>query len=179
MDQKFDAVSFLGRLAYIIMCVEQFLVALYPDRDWTVLSEKLWLCTRLDLVEWTSMFAGVLPDVLMHADYDQEYSEIAITKEEYLTLRLLYSGITEGREDDPADPVSYMIAIPYELASWYDGTSFGRGEKSYLFIEEAESTLQRYGIPLPDHTKVLFSSIETFHGWGNPFDGTCLSIVLH
>lgn len=61
----------------------------------------------------------------------------------------------------------------------YEGTSFGKGTESYEYIEEAESMLQKYGIPLPDHTKVAFSSIKEFCGWGNPFDGTCLSIILH
>ena len=49
MESKFDSVSFTGRLAYIIMCVEKFLVTMYPNRDWTLLTEKMWLGTSLSL----------------------------------------------------------------------------------------------------------------------------------
>lgn len=41
MDNRFDSVSMNGRMAYVIMCVEAFLVSEYPDRDWTFLSEKM------------------------------------------------------------------------------------------------------------------------------------------
>lgn len=180
MEEKFGSVSFFGRLAYIIMCVERFLVSLYPDRDWTLVSEKMWLGTTTSLDAWNGMFSGVLPDVVMHADYDTEYNDPwAITKEEFLSLKELYTGITEGLEDDPSDPVSYMIFKPFDLTTRYEGTSFGKGEESYEYIEEAESMLQKYGIPLPDHTKVAFSSIKEFYGWGNYFDGRFLSIILH
>ena len=96
-----------------------------------------------------------------------------------MKLKQLYSGITEGREWDPADPVSYLLSIPYEMLSWYEGTNFGKGDESYRFIEDAESMLQQFGIPLPDHSKVSFSSIDDLCGWGNYFDGSFLSIVLH
>ena len=122
---------------------------------------------------------GVVPHNVLHSDYDLEYEEDDITKEEYLALKRLYLGVTEGREDDPTAPVSYMIDIPFSMTSDYEGTSFGKGTESYEYIEQAESMLKKHGIPFPDHTKVFFSSIKEFYGWGDYFDGSFLSIILH
>ena len=179
MLRNFESVSFFGRLAYIIMCVERFLVTMHPDRDWTLLAEKLWLGTSMSLDQWNDLMCAVVPHNILHSDYDLDYGDDDITREEYLTLKKLYSGISKGKEGDPTDSVSYMIDIPHDMTMWYEGTSFGKGVESYEYIEEAESMLQKYGIPLPDHTKVAFSSIKEFYGWGNYFDGRFLSIVLN
>ena len=37
----FYSITMTGRLCYIFMCIERYLVTLYPDRDWTPISKSL------------------------------------------------------------------------------------------------------------------------------------------
>ncbi len=45
-DKRFDNITMNGRMCYIFMCIERYLLALYPDRDWTPVAKRMW--------QWTS-----------------------------------------------------------------------------------------------------------------------------
>ena len=72
-----------------------------------------------------------------------------------------------------------MLNKPFELAMVYEGMVIGDGKESLKIIADTEMVLDRHGIPLPDHSKVLFSSIAERNGWGNDFDGRFLSRILN
>lgn len=42
MSGKLENISMMGRMAYVIMCVEKYLLNKYPNRNWKLLSEILW-----------------------------------------------------------------------------------------------------------------------------------------
>lgn len=179
MNNKLCNVSMIGRMAYTIMCVEQFLSNQYPDKDWTLISQAMWKATSTNWGEWPEYYAIFIPSVLF--EYDSFCDEIAesITENEYKMLLDIYSNITEGIEDDPDDEVSFILNLPFEMAMVYEGTTIGDGIESFNIISNAESILNKHNIPLPDYNKVLFSSFDEFDGWGNSFDGRYLSIILN
>jgi len=180
MDKRFDSVSMNGRMAYVIMCVESFLVTQYPEKNWRFVGQKLWKATSTNWGDWPNEFSAIIPDVLLQYDkYDSEELGESITEDEFLSLKLLYSDISEGNEDDPSDEVNYMLNKPYELAMAYEGTVIGNGQESIDIITKTETVLKKHGIPLPDYTKVLFSSRNERNGWGDDFDGSYLSITLN
>jgi len=41
-DTRFENISMTGRLCYVFMCIERYLLTLYPDKDWTVVARKMW-----------------------------------------------------------------------------------------------------------------------------------------
>ena len=47
MNTELNLISMNGRMAYVIMCVERFLVAVYPERDWKPLARTMW---KADLI---------------------------------------------------------------------------------------------------------------------------------
>lgn len=180
MDNKFNTVSMNGRMAYVIMCVEAFLKVRYPERDWSLVSEVMWEATSTNWGDWPEKYSSILPDVLLQYDrYDSEELGESLSKAEYITLRALYAGITNGIEDDPTDEVNYMLNKPYEMAMVYEGTVIGNGEESLAIISNAEHVLKKYNIPVPNYEKVKFSSSQELNGWGNDFDGRPLSIILN
>ena len=180
MKPKLAQVSMNGRMAYTIMCVEAFLVNQYPERDWRLIAQKMWEATTTNWGDWPIMYLCYLPDVILEDDdYDSDYFGPYITLQEYQQLKDFYSNITEGREDDPADPVAYMLNKPFEMAMIYEGTGIGDGHESFEIIDEAEQILLEHSIPLPDHNLVKFSPASEFNGWGYNFDGTHLSIILN
>ena len=179
MSNKLFTVSMNGRMAYTIMCVEAFLKTIYPEKDWTLISEKMWKATSTNWGDWPEEYSTIIPDVLLQYDeYDNEDLGDCITEKEFTALKNLYYGITDGLEDDMADEVNYMLNKPYEIAMVYEGTVIGDGQESFDIISNAEAVLKKHDIPLPDYRKVLFSSADEKNGWGNDFDGRHLSIIL-
>lgn len=178
MDKNLLSVSMNGRMAYTIMCVETFLKSLYPDRDWSIISQAMWEATSTNWGDWPYKFSSYIPDVLLQ--YDEYADDLAesFSESDYHQLIALYKGITEGSEDDPADEVNYMLNLPYEMAMVYEGTIIGDGKESLDIIARAEAVLLEHNLPLPDYHSVLFSSAQELNGWGNDFDGTRLSIIL-
>ena len=45
----FEEVSFVGRIAYGIMCAEEYLTQQYPCKNWILVFESFWKITNLDL----------------------------------------------------------------------------------------------------------------------------------
>ena len=179
MKNKLYSVSMNGRMAYTIMCVEAYLQAKYPEKDWTIVSEIMWKATSTNWGNWVDEFSIIIPDVFMqYKNYDIEEMGYYLNKNQFLELRKLYKGITTGLEDNPEDEVNYMLNKPYEMAMVYEGTVIGDGQESFDIISNAEAILNKYKITLPDYKKVLFSSKEELNGWGNDFDGKYLSIIL-
>ena len=179
MDTRFNAISMNGRMAYVIMCVEKYLTSAYPNRDWTLLAEKLWAATSTNWSDWPEMYSNYIPDVLFQYDsYDKELSS-GMTLSEYTEIENLYHGITEGREDDSEDSVNFILNKPFEMASVYEGTIIGDGSESLGIISETESILLKHNISLPDYHSVAFSKFTERNGWGNDFDGRKLSIILN
>ena len=179
MNDRFQAISMNGRMAYVIMCVEAYLMSEYPDKEWAFLAEHMWKATSMNWGDWPEEYSTCIPDVILQYDeYDSEEFGDYLTETDFYTLRSLYSGITEGVEDCPEDEVNYMLNKPYEMAMVYEGTVIGDGKESLDIIADVESVLSRRGISPPDYTKVRFSSGEELNGWGNNFDGRFLSIIL-
>lgn len=179
MKNKLNSVSMNGRMAYTIMCVEAFLKARYPEKDWGFVSEKMWRATSTNWGDWPVEYSTIIPDVFLQYDeYNREELGDCLTEETFNGLKKLYSDITEGLEDDPSDEVNFMLNKPYEMAMIYEGTVIGDGQESFDIITSAETVLKEHDIPLPDYRKVLFSSRDEKNGWGNDFDGRYLSIIL-
>ena len=168
-----------GRMAYVIMCVEAYLKNVYPDRDWKLVASAMWKATNNNWGDWTDLYCGFIPEVLCQYDnYDEDDLGSSYTEAEFNTLKNLYSGITEGREDDPTDELNYVLNKPLEMAMVYEGTGIGDGSESVEIINSLEEILIKHQIVLPDYNKISFSSIEELNGWGNDFDGEFLSIIL-
>ena len=168
-----------GRMAYIVMCIEKYLIIKYPDRDWRTLSKVLWKSTSMNWGDWAELYSNYIPDVILQYDaYDSDEFADYIDENTFSFIKALYSGITSGNEDAPTDIVNTLLNLPHEMAMVYEGTTIGDGQESLSIIEHAEAILLSQDIELPDYTKVLFSKTSERNDWGNDFDGSYLSIIL-
>jgi len=68
-----EGVSMNGRMAYAIMCLESYVLAKYPDRDWKAVFEKLWEATG-DVYwdTWSCWVNDMLPECLFEFPSYQE-----------------------------------------------------------------------------------------------------------
>ena len=71
------------------------------------------------------------------------------------------------------------MTIPAKISMVYSYTVIpGIGRESIKLVEEAIKILKENGIELPDPDTVSFSRFSEKDGWGEPFDGKRLSIIL-
>lgn len=180
MNNKFENISMMGRMAYVVMCVEKYLTEKYPKRDWNPISKVMWKATSMDWATWSDIYSAFIPEVLLEYDeYLEDEFRGIMDEKTYRTLLVLYEEITDGSEDNPEDEVNYLLNKPFEMAMVYEGTKIGNGEESYEIIDETEHILKINNIQLPDEEKVAFSKASERNGWGNYFNGEFLSIILH
>lgn len=165
-------VSMNGRMAYGIMCFEKFVIEKYSSKDWNILVKQLWCATSEFWDNWSEKTMEYIPEYLFEFE-DFESSEFEyITKEEYLKLNDLLKGID--------DKVNQLLLKLLEIEEVYSYTCIpGYGEESLKILKDIARMLEKENIPLPDPKLVEFSKFSEKNGWGEPFDGTKLSIILN
>lgn len=175
----FKTISMNGRMAYSILCVEQYLLSRYPQKDWSPLSEKMWAVTSMSWDEWAETFMEVIPQYLFEFGCYEESDFEFLNKSEYDLFRALYDGVSDGKYEDATDSVNRLLLGLYQMEEVYSYSSIpGYGQESIELIKATQDILMVDDVSLPDVDEVSFSSFEEREGWGNPFDGVKLSRIL-
>ncbi len=170
--KDFNEISMNGRMAYLILCVESYVKAVYPDKDWTVLSQWMWNATSEYWDEWDSKFMEIIPEFLFECDSYEESDFECISEDEYEYFTSLFDGLS--------DEFNNLMLKLHELQQVYCYESIpGRGTDASKIIVEACNILEHNDIVLPDPEKIAFSRFLEKDGWGNDFDGTELSLILN
>ena len=162
MGKRFENITIIGRLCYIFMCMERYLLALYPDRDWTLVAKKMWQCPEAEKwwdSEWGAYY-GIKPESIIKFKYDDDGSWHWITREEYEQAAALYAGLTDGK---PEDEICHVLRIPFDMFNACDGHDYDNEaaeEITISAINEIESILKEHDISLPDLSLVAEYSPE-------------------
>lgn len=172
MIEKFKKISIIGRIAYGIMCAEEYLIVKYPKKSWNIVFEKYWEITNLRYWdEWMDEVIEYIPEYLFEFD-NYETSDFEYLKEEkYNELKNLYKDISSD--------VNTILKMVWNLANSHAYTSIsGYGKESVDNLNAIILFLKNSNIKLPDFTQIdnlLFSENK---GWGIRFDGKYLSKTL-
>lgn len=165
-----------GRVCYLIMCIEKYLVTLWPERDWTVVTERLWPWVSLE--DWS--VARELSDMVVPAfilekpDYEQTNAEYdgKLQKDLYDKLLDLFAGITSG---DPDDEINIVIGSLGDFGNCCENTSFSRADRPVTeLLEQIIEILEQHSIVPPDIEVLADKSVNETGGWGTPFDGKAI-----
>ena len=169
---SFENVSLTGRIAYGIMCAEEYLLQEYPYKDWAIIFENFWKITDLELWdEWMDETIEIIPQYLFEFDNYKSSDFDFLTEDKYNALKNLYGNINED--------VNMLLKMVYDLANSHAYSSIkGKGEESLRQLKEITTFLEEKGISLPDIEKVQTHLFSEKNGWGNPFDGTNLSKII-
>ncbi|MDE6427061.1 MAG: hypothetical protein K2K89_13140 [Ruminococcus sp.] len=170
ITEKLRGVSVAGRIAFIIMCIEKYIVAQYPEKDWTPLAEEMWKFNDSYWDEWLDSFVDLFPE------YINEYNEFEDYAGKYSrdTFRNLYKDLKNNDVNKLLNLLDDFMGIYLYTRVW-DGT-----ESMFpKVIEEIVSYLTKNNIPIPDVEKVSFSDFGQNDGFGDKFDGRYLSIILN
>lgn len=168
--EKLKSISVSGRTAFIIMCIENYLVMQYQEKDWSPLAEEMWKFNDSYWDVWLSSFIEVIPECIHEYDSFEKYTG----KYSYDTFRNLYKDLKN-------DDVNELLSLLEEFMELYMHTcvcDFNEGEFPKV-IEEVVSYLTKNNIPVPNVEKVSFSDFRQRDGFGEKFDGRYLSIILN
>ena len=176
----FRKISITGRLCYLFMCIEKYLVSIYPDRDWTIVSERLWQWTEKYWNEAQEESDQIIPEYIMEFNTYEETNKRCfdggLSRELYDKLMRLYDGITNGNTDDEINQVLFTTV---DWGTVCDGASFtGADAPTIGYLEWMELVLQRHSIELPDRELVANMTKDQKNGWGEFCNCRHLSIIL-
>ena len=188
--KEFYNITLTGRLCYIFMCIERYLTALYPERDWTPISKRMWQWTEHWWDRSWDIYSEAVPEFILQFDTYEETNERAydgnLKKEDYDEITALFSGITDGSGDNEFDKV---LMIPSDFGSTCEGTCV-EGAEPYVaeLIEDIENILKKHNIPFPDKTALKHFEYERGKpigrgekapGWGDFENTEYLSVILN
>lgn len=171
-NYDFRNVSVTGRIAYGIMCAEEYLLNKYPNKDWEIVFNDFWKITNLELWDdWLDELIEIIPEYLFEfKDYKSSCFEY-LTELKYNKLKKLYDNIN--------DDVNIILNMVYELArSHVYSAVYENGSESLYNLDKIINFLENKAITLPDIKAVQMHLFSEKGGWGNTFDGTSLSKIL-
>ena len=188
--KEFYNITMTGRLCYIFMCMEKYLVTLYPERDWTPVAKRMWQWTEHWWDEAWDIYSIAVPEFIMEFDTYEETKEREyegnLEKDDYDEMTALFKGITDGKGNDE---LCKVLKFPIDFGNTCEGTCISGAEPNVTrLIEEIENILQKHHISLPDKSvlqhfvyerekPVVWGEKEL--GWGDFENTEYLSIILN
>lgn len=171
-NYNFENISLSGRIAYGIICAEEYLIHKYPNKDWAIIFKDFWKITNLELWDdWMDEIIEIIPEYLFEFDGYEVSDFEFLTEDKYSELESLYA--------DTNNDVNIILKMVYKLADSHAYSSIvGSGSESILQLEQIINFLKNEGITPPDIKMVQTHLFSERKGWGNPFDGTGLSKIV-
>ena len=186
---NYSLLSERGVICYIFMCIERYIIKLYPDYDWKPAARNMWELTDN---WWDEEFEGwfylkVVPNRILQFDSYKDaciYDNIwKLSEDDYNAITSVYRIIEKHNGLEELDwlfniPLLFMgIVYVNELKGKLDWDS---DIGDYVYIIEMENILLKYGIELPDDSVLEPFKYEEKKIW-IPYrkkDTTFLSIIL-
>lgn len=186
----FHNITMTGRLCYIFMCIERYLTTLYPERDWTPVSKRMWQWTTHWWNESWDIYSQAVPEFILEFDTYEETNERSyegnLDKDDYDEITALFRGITDGKG---TDELCQVLMIPSDFGSICEGSCVEDAEPLVTeLIEDIESILKKHNIPFPDRASLSHFEYERGKpvgreekepGWGDFENTEFLSIILN
>ena len=168
----FNNISLRGRIAYGIMCAENYVLQLHPERDWRPVFEVLWgIADEMYWDDWASDVIEILPEYISDSiQFDPDDFE-KLDEEGYKHYCMLY-------RDMPASWAAIMREI-VDMEEMYAFTTIpGTGSESIDSLKRIDALMEGEGVSTPNPKAVAFSLFSQNNGRGDPFDAKKLSKVI-
>lgn len=173
MNQEiYRSLSARGRVAYAILCAENFALDKKPEANWSPLFAKLWeVLSNVYWDEWSWEFTDMIPEYLTEFPNYEESGFEYLTEPVYDKLLKLYEGMPAGWNSLLSDLNRLVLVLGHDCDD--------PEEEAADLIPAIEDILSTEGVSLPtENLADLFPASEN-RGYGNPFDGRNISRVLH
>lgn len=176
--EKLKSLSMTGRLCYLFMCVEGYLTALYPDRDWSPVAERCWQWTGVYWNEGSDIYAQVVPEFLFEFDDYEQTNEREfdgmLSRDDYTELVSLFRGL----DVKPDSELNCVLRLPLDFNNECEGTNANAADKPTLeILKKMRHILTSHGIACPS-TEKLSQMTADQNAWGDFIDSRYLSVIL-
>ncbi len=173
MSLKIKELSIRGRVAYLIMCFEKYVVTKYPNRDWNPVDDMMWkICDDSDYIDNSAYrYMEIIPEYLYEFDTYKESDFEYLSNNDYEMFKSIIP-----INDAGLDTIMHSI---YDVAMEYAYTAIPDGAPNTVpYIESVLNLLHEENIEPPS-----ISCVEKYtdkeHWWGHAFDGRYLSIIVN
>ena len=161
-SKKFVDISIRGRIAYVILCFENYVKVKYPDVDMQPVLRLMWsVVDSSDYIDNSAYkYLEIVPECLFEKDHYSTDVFEELTEDEYNRFTKILNS------DDP-DLNSIMMSV-YDIAMEYAYTNItNHGNETYEYLDKVIAILNNNSIPLPDIDKVSMSRFSESEGWGH------------
>lgn len=165
LSHPFYPVCWRGRAAYLILCLEETLIFYRQDLgDWEWILQKLWTistCSEENWLElWLDSAAELLPSAVLAAE------EPGGDAKEAAKARRLYT-----QAGFAMIVVNVILENLYEMAGAWSAHTEAHDPEGLCRIDQAEETMQSFGVPLPPREIVQrLATEQKGASLGNAFD---------
>lgn len=199
-SQKLNNITITGRLSYIFMCIEKYLINLYPQKDWTPVARRMWNITKdkdhLSEGSPGNSYREIVPSYIMKLykngyGYDKVNSMVfegKLEKDTYDEIRALYDGIYAGDPDEEINKIIRLIDDFVYCCKYFNSDFLHYDERTIKLCMEADSILINNGIELPDlkllepykfnRKRIELKYVERVKAFGFGVDAAHLSQIL-
>ena len=167
LSHRFYKVSSRGRVAYLILCLEEALLFYGQDlSDWERILRGLWSVTNRSEGDWIGNWLDSVGELLP----SQILTIAPPSSDDIKEIQDLYT-----RSGTKMILVSALMENAHSMVcEWSPGT-VAHDPGSLHFIDEAEEMMKKFGVPLPADEAVQFLLSQKDFSLGKPFDGLRLS----
>ncbi len=164
-------VSWRGRIAYLILCLEEALRFYGQDLNaWEWVLRRLWSITDCSENNWMDIWLDSVGELLPSEVLKN--NTIETTSAEISKARTLYT-----QAGTAMVVINAVIENAYTIVGQWDYDTTADDPDGIRLIEKAEETMMEFGVPLPsdDSIQPLLEQKDSF--FGKPFDGLRLSYL--
>lgn len=168
-SHPFYHVSGRGRIAYLILCLEEVLPFYGQDLSaWEQILRELWRITSCSEGDWIGCWLDsvgeLLPSMILTNRTDESFSH------ETRKIQNLY------QQSGPAMIlVNTIMENAYTMVCEWSPDNAAYDPGALRFIDEVEEMMKNFGVPLPANEAVSFLVSQKDFSLGKPFDGLHLS----
>lgn len=177
-SHRFYRTSGRGRVAYLILCLEETLRFYKQDfTAWEWFLRRLWTIASCPepnwMGAWLDSIGELLPSMVLNSSTNETTSASAVIREmRSLYMQAGYAMIV----------INAIIENAYTMVGQWSPNVTAHDPEGLFLIDKTEKTMQAFGVPFPSNvtTQLLFGQRDS--SFGEPFDGlqmSCLSAKEH
>lgn len=168
-SHPFYKVSGRGRIAYLILCLEEVLLFYGQDFSaWEQILRELWSITNGSEGDWIGTWLDSVEPLLP----SQILTTAPSSSDDIRKIRNLYT-----QSGTKMILVSALMESVYTMVCEWAPDTVAYDPDALHFIDETEKMMKKWGVPLPAGENVQFLIAQKDFSLGKPFEGLRLSYL--
>ena len=168
-SHPFYKVSGRGRIAYLILCLEEVLLFYGQDFSaWEQILRELWSITNGSEGDWIGTWLDSVESLLP----SQILTTAPSSSDDIRKIRNLYT-----QSGTKMILVSALMESVYTMVCEWAPDTVAYDPDALHFIDETEEMMKKWGVPLPAGENVQFLIAQKDFSLGKPFEGLRLSYL--